>query len=273
MSVETAFRQLRDANPVTDPGSLREQRHDAAVFLATTQQRNPTMATGQRIEIETTSPKPVRDRNRRSRLLIGAATAVLALIVGLGTWAVIGGDKDAASDPKVAVVLSATDALTRGDPSLLEADKLRMFNSPSDFALAEGVELFKMLGPDAISAAYTGLLASIGEAHKLGVQLLAGTDALNPNVFYGHGLHMELRHMARAGISELDVLRLATLDAAATLGVDSILGSLEAGKRADFVLLDANPLEDIANTLSISRVVQGGRLLADDATLEHHPSP
>jgi ketosteroid isomerase-like protein len=114
MSVETAFRRLGNANPVPDPASLRERRHDAAVFLATTQKRNPTMATGQRKEIEPTSTKPVHDRNRRSRLLIGAAAAVLVLIVGIGTLAMIGGDEDAAVDP-VRVIEDYAVAYNAGD--------------------------------------------------------------------------------------------------------------------------------------------------------------
>ncbi|MGI9647492.1 MAG: amidohydrolase family protein [Acidimicrobiia bacterium] len=152
------------------------------------------------------------------------------------------------------------------DPDLLQDEKLRSVNSPGDFALAEEVELFSKLDPQTIIKAYTGLITSIGEAHQKGVRLLAGTDALNPNVFYGHGLHMELRHLARAGIPELDVLKFATLHAAATLGVDHLLGSIEADKQADLVLLNANPLEDIGNTLAIWRVIQGGRQFAGDAT-------
>ncbi len=62
-----------------------------------------------------------------------------------------------------------------------------------------------------------------------------------------------------------EALQAATLDAAELLGRDSDFGSVEAGKVADLVLLDNNPLEDIASTLSIRAVIFGGRLLTREA--------
>lgn len=87
------------------------------------------MATDTRITTEPTGKRPVRDPNRRS-LLIGAATAVLALIVGLGTWAIVGGDGDVALDPDVEVVQSAIEARNRGD---IEAYKASLTGGELDF--------------------------------------------------------------------------------------------------------------------------------------------
>ncbi len=152
-------------------------------------------------------------------------------------------------------------------PHLLSDPKLRAFTSQGDYALAQEVELFSMLDPALIERTYIDLLTSLRQGHELGVKLLAGTDALNPNVFYGHGLQMELRHFARAGIPTLDILRLATIEAAAVVGAEDLLGSLEPGKLADIVLLDENPLDHIGNTQSIWRVIQGGRVFRSEPEL------
>ena len=104
-------------------------------------------------------------------------------------------------------------------------------------------------------------LARIRAAHRRGVTPLLGTD-----ICCGPSLHWELESFVEAGIPPLQVLRLATWDAAAAVGADDHLGTLEAGKLADVVLLDANPLDDIKNTQTIWRVIRGGRVL-DPETL------
>jgi hypothetical protein len=83
------------------------------------------------------------------------------------------------------------------------------------------------------------LLNLIGRLHAAGVTLVAGTDALP-----GFTLHRELELYRAAGISAADVLRIATLDAAQVAGDEANGGSISEGKRADFVLLAGNPLED-----------------------------
>ena len=154
------------------------------------------------------------------------------------------------------------------EPHILSCACVRAFTSQSDAALAQEVELFSDLSPAAIMGSYRDLLASLQQARSLGVKMLAGTDAQNPNTFYGHSLQMELRHLAAAGLAPLDILRMATADAAASLGAEDDLGTLTPGKLADLVLLDKNPLDDIKHTLSIWRVVQGGRVFASRPEVE-----
>ena len=110
------------------------------------------------------------------------------------------------------------------------------------------------------------LLDSIRQAARLGVKLHAGTDAPNPKCFFGSSLHWELERFVEAGLAPLEVLRIASLDAAMALGRDD-LGSLEAGKAADLVLLDRDPLTDIRNTRSIWRVVRAGWVFDPDRLL------
>jgi len=66
-------------------------------------------------------------------------------------------------------------------------------------------------------------------------------------------------------------LRAATIDGARIIGIDEDLGSIEVGKLADMVILDANPLDDIRNTIKIDRIVQNGRLYDGDTLDEQWP--
>jgi imidazolonepropionase-like amidohydrolase len=89
--------------------------------------------------------------------------------------------------------------------------------------------------------------------------MLAGSDAGETGIFWGIGLHQELELLVSAGLTEGEALRAATLGPAEFLAGTDSLGTVEAGKIADLVLLDANPLQDISNTQRISAVVLNGR--------------
>jgi imidazolonepropionase-like amidohydrolase len=97
-----------------------------------------------------------------------------------------------------------------------------------------------------------------------GVQILAGSDTPNAYAFPGFGLHDELEILVKAGLTPLQALRAATIDAARFLEATDTLGSVEPGKVADLVLLGGNPLEEISNTREILAVVLNGRLLDRD---------
>ena len=104
-------------------------------------------------------------------------------------------------------------------------------------------------------------LAVVGAMQKAGVALLAGTDTPNPYCFPGFSLHDEMALLVQAGLTPMQALQTATRNPAQYLGRSKELGTVEAGKIADLVLLDANPLEDIGNTRRIAAVVVGGKLL------------
>lgn len=101
---------------------------------------------------------------------------------------------------------------------------------------------------------------NLADIHAAGGVLVLGTDQT-----IGPAVHREMELLVAAGITESAVLRMATLNGAIFLGRESDLGSIESGKLADAVLLDANPLEDIRNARRIALVMKSGRVIDESA--------
>ena len=101
-------------------------------------------------------------------------------------------------------------------------------------------------------------LAAIHDLHARGNRFLAGCDGIVP----GFCLHDELNWMTEARLSPLQALQTATINPAIFLGREKTQGTIEVGKRADLVLLEADPLTDIRNTRRIAAVLVRGRLLS-----------
>ena len=97
--------------------------------------------------------------------------------------------------------------------------------------------------------------------HAAGVPVMAGTDTTAPNVFPGFALHEDLYYFVQAGLTPLEALQAATVKPAEFLGRAAEQGTIAPGKRADLVLLNANPLDDIRNTQKIDAVIVNGKLL------------
>src|SRR5262249_23133317 len=91
-----------------------------------------------------------------------------------------------------------------------------------------------------------------------GVRIVTGTDAGNIGTLHGTSLHRELEMMVAAGLRPMDALLSATKNGAAVMGRQSEVGTLEKGKFADLVILDADPLADIKNTRKIFKVMKAG---------------
>lgn len=91
-----------------------------------------------------------------------------------------------------------------------------------------------------------------------GGRVVAGSGAGRPFVVPGEGLHAELEQLVECGFSPARALRSATVDAAALLGVSDRVGTIDAGKTADFVLVEGDPLADIRHARRIVVVVKGG---------------
>lgn len=115
---------------------------------------------------------------------------------------------------------------------------------------------------DAAASGFKKRLQFIGMCGRAGVQILAGTDGVGTGTLLpGFGLQHELELLAQAGLTPLQVIQAATINGARALRKDKELGSIEAGKLADLVILSASPLLDIRNTAKIDGVMLGGRLL------------
>src|SRR5262249_28118586 len=97
----------------------------------------------------------------------------------------------------------------------------------------------------------------VKEMQRSGVKMLVGTD----DSFFGTSLHEELAEFVKAGLTPMEALQIATRNAAEYYGKLASSGTVEKGKVADLVLLDANPLDSIENTQKISTVMVNGRLL------------
>lgn len=94
---------------------------------------------------------------------------------------------------------------------------------------------------------------------EAGVPIVAGTDAGNPGVVWGFSLHDELELLVKAGLTNEEALTSATRLPANWLGIEDKIGTVEVGKCADLILLDANPLEKIQNTRKIFGVFVNGQ--------------
>jgi imidazolonepropionase-like amidohydrolase len=112
---------------------------------------------------------------------------------------------------------------------------------------------------------YERLLSMTGSMHRAGVKILAGTDTYNSYCYPGFSLHDELELFVKAGLTPLEALQTATLNPAQFLNLTRSLGTVEKGKIADLVLLDANPLVNIGNTRKIASVVVNGRYLPQES--------
>jgi hypothetical protein len=92
-----------------------------------------------------------------------------------------------------------------------------------------------------------------------GVPLLAGTDTPTSAVVPGSSLHDELKALVTAGLTPYQALQTATVHAATFFGCSRTAGTIDVGKRADFVLLEQNPLNDISHLSAIAGVIVNGR--------------
>ncbi|MCU0649516.1 MAG: amidohydrolase family protein [Gemmatimonadaceae bacterium] len=153
--------------------------------------------------------------------------------------------------------ISHLDQMTATDPRLLYIPKFLVqgWDPKTDFRL-------KALTPaDWENSRKTWALQQrmLREMVRAGVPILAGTDVLNPYCMPGFSLHDELRHLVDAGMTPLQALQAATIQPARFFAATDSLGTIARGKVADLVLLDADPLVDIANSTRIRAVITNGR--------------
>ncbi|HEY0081854.1 MAG TPA: amidohydrolase family protein, partial [Pyrinomonadaceae bacterium] len=160
------------------------------------------------------------------------------------------------------------------EPTLARAE-LNLHPRASDFVTFEPgmaklpYELYVVLNntgvPAALheraQAALERSLKLTGRLHRGGVPLIAGSDLVVP----GHSMFRELELLVRAGLSPLEAIRAATLVPARALKLERELGTIEAGKRADLILVAGNPLDSISNIRRVKYVITSGRMYDCDA--------
>ena len=130
-----------------------------------------------------------------------------------------------------------------------------------DYLKGWKVEANKAIDSDVSRALYAKHKEAIRALYHAGASILAGTDTPNAFCIPGFALHDELALLVEAGLSPGAALRAATWEPARYFGRESDTGTVEVGKIADLVLLDANPLVDIHNTTRIQAVVKNGTWL------------
>src|SRR5437762_12618714 len=103
---------------------------------------------------------------------------------------------------------------------------------------------------------FAKFVAITGALHKAGVPIVAGTDQCVP----GHSLHREIELYVQAGFTPMEAMQAATIVPARAMKLGSDLGTIEKGKRADLVVLNANPLEQIRNIRTVRWTIIDGRV-------------
>jgi len=180
------------------------------------------------------------------------ATSLFARFARNGTWQAptlvvhrVGAfldDKDFTNDPRLKYV---------------RRDLRDSWKNQDDFRLKNRTAESSELGKRLLQKRLEIILAM----HRAGVKMLAATDALIMYVFPGFSLHDELELFVQAGLTPMEALQTATRNPATYLGLIDMVGTVEEGKKADLVLLEANPLENISNTKRINAVVVNGKLI------------
>jgi imidazolonepropionase-like amidohydrolase len=98
--------------------------------------------------------------------------------------------------------------------------------------------------------------------HRAGVRFMTGTDLSAAYVFAGFSVHHEMELLVQAGLTPFEALQASTINPAIFFGEEKNSGTVESGKLANLVLLEANPLTDIRNTQRINAVIVKGQYLS-----------
>jgi imidazolonepropionase-like amidohydrolase len=174
----------------------------------------------------------------------GKAANVLAHLAKNGTWLV----------PTFTAVVPDTDIFS----ARVTSDPRLKYISP---AIQKQWTEAASAGAAIKSKSFERKFQVVGAAHRAGIPLLAGTDTsrVQPYTYAGFTLHDELVLLVRAGLTPMESLQTATINPARFLGMEKDLGTIEKGKIANLVLLDADPTADIHNTTKISKVFLAGK--------------
>jgi imidazolonepropionase-like amidohydrolase len=187
----------------------------------------------------------------------GRCEGVAETVAKSGTWQV-------PTLIRLQTMLQSDSATFRHDPNL-------QYVSPTTRALWEKLAreftaLQPASSPETLRNYYGSFVTMLKllRQHGGAGKVLAGTDYGGIWVVPGFSLHQEFRLLASAGFTPLEVLQSTTLNGARFLGRESTMGTVEAGKHADLVLLERNPLADVANLDAIGGVFNAGKYFSRD---------
>jgi imidazolonepropionase-like amidohydrolase len=168
------------------------------------------------------------------------------------------------------LAVSGRDALLlRDEPERLDDPRLRGVTPATFIRFSQVAAYQKDVSTSAMRGSWADTRASLAAAKSRGVLLGIGTDAPNPQCFFGASVHWELEGFVEAGLTPRQALALASQGGADTMGATD-RGSLVPGQKADIVVLDRDPLVDIRNTQAIWRVVKSGWVF-DPESLQARP--
>jgi imidazolonepropionase-like amidohydrolase len=173
----------------------------------------------------------------------------------------------AASSTWMVPTLTRLEAMELGNtPGLRDNPDLRYAPASSRTLWRDvGSDFDEKLMPDQrqlLAELFESQLRLTGLFDNAGVKMLTGTDFGGQWILPGFSLHHEFDLLARAGVSPLRVLQMTTLDPARLLKREATMGTIEPGRTADLVILDADPTKAVANLHRVSAVVRGGRYLS-----------
>jgi imidazolonepropionase-like amidohydrolase len=174
--------------------------------------------------------------------------------------------KRTAVSPTLASIEALTDSRSSWFASLFERPEMR-YTPPGvkGWWASMRVTSSGAIGIPGGTSAYISYLRRVTKALAVaGVDILVGTDTPNPMMVPGFSLVQEMQALERAGLDRASILRSATLGAAEHLRMADVVGTIEVGKRADLVLLGANPLDDLAAAQAVRGVVVRGTWLSQE---------
>jgi imidazolonepropionase-like amidohydrolase len=169
----------------------------------------------------------------------------------------------------------AYDAIVRGADSIehlmaVGSDTADLPDGLVDLMLKNGTYVVPTL---AVTSLYTDMhpgpkkypefKANLGVIYRAGVHLVAGTDAGAPDVQFGEACHIEMELLTSVGVSNMDAILAATGKAAACLGWQDDLGTVQKGKLADLVAVSGDPLTNIGDTRNVKLVVADGKIVVN----------
>jgi len=167
-----------------------------------------------------------------------------------------------AERPDVTVLLAQVGRRTIYSPYLDPPDPLLVDTvTPAQIArLRDAIAATPAEERERVRAEWDNTARNILRLHKAGVKIGIGSDGggQGRDRYIGFTAHTELENMVAAGLTPMEALVAGTKNGADVLGLGAELGTIEADKSADFIVLDASPLEDITNTRKIDRVYLRG---------------